>query len=229
LAHLSAAASTKIGLAHELTSIPCRAAASRIRQPKSNAFRNCFSICAVGFRNRRALRGKAGRNPVLLSDAVFAATFKVYSTVSTRRFSCDLKDTCERGYVTKLIHYNSICAYLENQALTPIYHGLIARSARPLASVEADFAVDSSEFSSSKFDRWFDEKYGCERSKHRWVKMHLCCGVKTNIVTAVRILDKDANDCPRLLPIPASRISQPLPQAFKCRIDVLSHQAGAGR
>jgi transposase len=145
--------------------------------------------------------GKAGRNPVLPSDAVFAATFKIYSTVSTRRFACDLKDAHERGYVTKPIHYNSICAYLENDELTPILHNLIARSALPLSSVEKDFAVDSSGFSSSKFDRWFDEKYGCQRSKHTWIKTHLCCGVKTNIVTAVRILDKDAADSPQFGPL----------------------------
>jgi transposase len=137
----------------------------------------------------------------LLSDALFAATFKIYSTVSTRRFACDLKDAHERGYVTKPIHYNSICAYLENKDLTPIYHNLITRSAKPLSAVETDFAVDSSGFSSSKFDRWFDEKWGKQRSKHTWIKTHLCCGVKTNIVTAVRILDKDAGDCPQFAPL----------------------------
>lgn len=30
-----------------------------------------------------------------------------------------------------------------------------------------------------------------------WVKAHVACGVKTNVVTAVRILDKDAADCPQ--------------------------------
>jgi transposase len=145
--------------------------------------------------------GKTGRNPVLLSDAIFAGVFKVYSTVSTRRFSCDLKDAHERGYVTKPIHYNSVCAYLENKRLTPILHSLISRSALPLSAVETDFAVDSSGFSSSKFDRWYDEKYGVTRSRHTWIKTHLACGVKTNIVTAVRILDKDAGDSPQFGPL----------------------------
>jgi hypothetical protein len=38
-------------------------------------------------------------------------------------------------------------------------------------------------FSTSRFVRWFDEKYGVERSGHDWVKAHAICGVKTNIVT----------------------------------------------
>jgi transposase len=159
-----------------------------------------FDLCR-GIPQPPRQTGKRGRDPVLLSDAVFAATFKVYSTLSTRRFACDLKDAQARGHVTKSIHHNSICAYLENDALIPIFHNLIAESARPLASVETDFAVDSSGFSSSKFDRWYDEKYGVERSKHTWVKVHICCGVKTNVVSAVRILDRDAADCPQFSPL----------------------------
>ena len=48
----------------------------------------------------------------------------------------------------------------------------------------------------SKFVRWFDEKHGRERSGKDWVKVHLTCGVKTGVVTAAAIYDRDANDCP---------------------------------
>src|SRR6202022_2628564 len=36
----------------------------------------------------------------------------------------------------------------------------------------------------------------CERSGHDWVKAHAICGAKTNIVTAVEIGERDANDSP---------------------------------
>jgi transposase len=39
------------------------------------------------------------------------------------------------------------------------------------------------------------------KSKCVWVKTHITCGVKTNVVTAVRILDKDAADCPQFVPL----------------------------
>jgi Transposase DDE domain len=42
-------------------------------------------------------------------------------------------------------------------------------------------------------------KYGVVRQQHAWVKVHLMCGVKTNIVTAVEIREKDASDT-KLLP-----------------------------
>jgi transposase len=69
----------------------------------------------------------------------------------------------------------------------------------PLKMVEADFAVDSSGFTTSRFIRWFDHKYGVVRQQHEWVKVHLMCGVKTNVVTAVEIREKDASDT-KLLP-----------------------------
>ncbi len=140
-----------------------------------------------------------GRPRLLLADAIFSACFKVYSTFSGRRFMSDLRDAQSNGYIQAVPHYNSIFNYLENPALTPILHGLITESSLPLKVVEADFAVDSSGFTTSRFIRWVDHKYGVVRQQHEWVKVHLMCGVKTNVVTAVEIREKDTSDT-RLLP-----------------------------
>jgi transposase len=51
---------------------------------------------------------------------------------------------------------------------------------------------------SNKFERWVDHKYGKVRAEHTWVKAHITTGVNTNVVTAVEIHDKNANDCPIL-------------------------------
>ena len=142
-----------------------------------------------------------GRRRLPLSDAIFAATFKVYSTFSGRRFMSDLRESRERGYIEKLPHFNSIFNYLENPALKPILLNLIEVSSMPLRAVEHDFAVDSSGFSVSKFERWFDHKHGGIRFQREWVKVHLMCGVKTNVVTAVEIHDKDAADSPQMRPL----------------------------
>jgi len=142
-----------------------------------------------------------GQRRIPLADAIFAATFKVYSTVSGRRFMSDLRESKERGYVDSTPHYNSIFNYLENPELRPILTRLIELSAMPLQSVETDFAVDSSGFATSRFERWYNHKYGKDSFKREWVKIHICCGVKTNIVTAVQIADKNANDAPMLPPL----------------------------
>jgi transposase len=144
---------------------------------------------------------KRGMQPLSLADAVFAAVFKVFSTVSGRRFSCDLADAHAKGYLSRLPHYNTVFSYLENAALTPILRNLIGVSAKPLKAVEIDFAVDSSGFTSSRFVRWFDHKYGKPMQAHDWVKVSLMTGVKTNIVTAVEVDERYAGDCPRFKPL----------------------------
>ena len=141
---------------------------------------------------------KNGRPPLPLSDAVFSIIFKVYSTVSQRRFVSDLREAHKRGYICKVPHFNSISNYLEKPELTPILRQLITESSLPLKSVEVDFAVDSSGFSTSRFTRWFDHKYGQMKEKQDWVKCHLMCGTKTNIVTAIEIHGQFASDMPQL-------------------------------
>jgi transposase len=99
------------------------------------------------------------------------------------------------------LRYNTVIDSFENAALAPILRGLIVRSSLPLKAVEENFAVDSSGFSTSRFVRWFDHKYGVTRQKYDWVKCHLMCGVKTNVVTAVEIGGRYEGDCPHFAPM----------------------------
>lgn len=144
---------------------------------------------------------RRGRPSIPLADAIFAATFKVYSCFSGRRFMCDLREAHKRGMISRVPHYNSIFNYLEDDGLTPILLDLIRQSSLPLASVEVDFAVDSTGFSTSRFTRWYDKKYCRVREKADWIKAHVICGVKTNIITAIEIGEQDANDNPYLKPL----------------------------
>ena len=144
---------------------------------------------------------RVGRRPHRAKDAIFAMTLKVYSLFSARRFSSDLREAYTRGHVTKPIPGMKVNCFLENPSFTPILKQLIAQSALPLKTVERDFAIDSSGFGTSVFETWYDAKYGVTRRKCLWVKTHLACGVKTNIVTAVRILDKAAADAPQFVPL----------------------------
>jgi transposase len=141
---------------------------------------------------------KGGRPPIPLSDSIFSAVYKIYSTVSARRFACDLSDAHESGYIGSLPHYNSVLGALENPALFPILTGLIEQSALPLKSVESQFAVDSTGFAYSRFARWFDIKYNRFTAEQQWVKTHLICGTKTHVVAAAQIHERDTNDSPIL-------------------------------
>jgi SWIM zinc finger len=87
-----------------------------------------------------------GRPRTPLADVIFAAAFKIYSAVSTRRFCSDLQEAHAKGYLSKAPSYNSVLDYFGYEALTPYLKQLIEVSGLPLKGIEEDFAVDSSGF-----------------------------------------------------------------------------------
>lgn len=144
-----------------------------------------------------------GRPGIPLGDAVFAATLKVYSTFSARRFMSDLREAHRRGYLTEVPHFNSVLNYLRKPTLAPVLRDLIVEASKPFAAIEQDIAVDSTGFTVSRFLRWREKRnWKKERKEHAWVKAHLACGVKSNIVTAIEIYgphDSDTKILPSLL------------------------------
>ncbi len=141
-----------------------------------------------------------GRPRLPLSDILFGIGLKVYSTVSGRRAMTDIRDARIKGLLERAPSFTSIFRYMESPDLAPLLRSLIEQSALPLRSVESDFAVDSSGFSSSVYNRWFDHKWGRTIKEVQWVKAHLMCGVKTNIVTAAEVTVTAGNDSPYLAP-----------------------------
>jgi hypothetical protein len=73
-----------------------------------------------------------------------------------RRFSTDLLEAHERGFISEPIPGMKATAFSEDPYYTPILKELIGFSARPLRSVERDFAIDSSGFGSRRYERWSD-------------------------------------------------------------------------
>lgn len=135
-----------------------------------------------------------GRPRLKFAEMVFAACFKVYSTVSCRRFMSDLADAKAKGYLSRVPHFNSIFNYLELPEMTDLLRALIERSALPLRGIETKFAVDSTGFTTCRFVRWYDAKYGQEMERHDWLKCHFMCGVNTNVITAVEITGAYTHD-----------------------------------
>jgi hypothetical protein len=144
-----------------------------------------------------------GRKRLPLEDMLFAMTYKVYSTVSGRRFISDLRDAHTKGYISSVPCYNSIFNYFESEALTDYLKMLIEESSLPLSSIERDFAVDSSGLSTCRFVQWTRAKYFDYEliERKEWIKLHLICGVKTNVVTAAEITDHRAGDSPQFKPL----------------------------
>jgi transposase len=144
---------------------------------------------------------RRGPKPHLVRDAIFAMAFKVYCGLSSRRTSSDLLDAYEKGYLSREVPGMKVVTFFEDPYYTPILKELVAFSASPLRAVETSFAIDSSGFGSTRFERWYDQKYGITRNRAVWVKTHIASGTKTNVVTAVRILEQHSADCPQFVPL----------------------------
>ncbi|MBI4116973.1 transposase [Candidatus Pacearchaeota archaeon] len=110
----------------------------------------------------------------------------------------DVKIAREFGLVENVPTYMSVSNYMSKKELTPILENLITLSSLPLKEIENSFAIDSSGFSTSRFGRWFDYKYGRERKYKIWLKAHINAGTKTNIITSVKITEGQENDSPQL-------------------------------
>lgn len=126
---------------------------------------------------------KNGRPRLPLADMVFACVYKVYIGFSSRRFMSDLREAQTKEYIHKTPHFNSVSNYLADPALTDTFSQLVTLSSLPLKGIENNFAVDSSGFSTCRFVRWFNKKYGREIDNREWVKVHLMCGVATNALS----------------------------------------------
>jgi transposase len=154
-----------------------------------------FDLCRGVAEPERAGRG---RKPHTYRDSIFTMVYKVYCGFSARRFSSDLREAHARGFLSKPVPGMKSTAFMEDEAFTPILHGLVHASSLPLRGVETCFAVDSSGFGSNRYEAWYDHRYGGKETRRVvWVKCHIGCGVKTNIVTACRILEKESADSPQ--------------------------------
>lgn len=166
---------------------------------KAYFFNLLYELCSLVIEPEKP-RGK-GRPPAPVADLIFAACVKVYGCVSGRRNQSDLDHAYARGFLTRPVRYNTLFKYLELEVMTPYLQQLITESSLALKSVEVDFAVDSSGFGTCQYVRWFDVKHGGTEDWHDWIKLHLMCGVKTNIVTSVEVSRRYANDSPYFKPL----------------------------
>ena len=137
-----------------------------------------------------------GRPRLPLSDMLYGMGLKVYSTLSTRRAMSQLREAVAAGRMDKEPSFSTPIRYFERPEVTPVLRSLIQLSALPLRDVELDFAQDSSGFASTSYHRWFDHKWGNSKKETKWVKVHLMCGVLTNIVTIADATASQSADSP---------------------------------
>jgi len=156
----------------------------------------------------QAVSSSVGRPKLNLHDMIFSLCLATYCGKSSRRATSELELAKSIEFIRQKPHFNTLLNYFKREEITPILHKLVAISSLPLKQIESDFAVDSSGFSTSEFDRWFEHKWGIPHNRkskktkqRRWIKAHVMCGVKTNVITSIEITDGHANDTTMFVPL----------------------------
>ena len=165
------------------------------QQKEKEIFMKLLADLTSRIRNPTYEFGRPSNN---ISDTIYSMVYKVYSTFSGRRFSTDLEMAKENGFAEQKIPYNSMFRYFQKKELTPLLANMVAITSLPLKSVETNFAIDSTGFGTSNFQRWYSFKHSKKISSRRWVKCHFITGVKTNIIPSVSITSEFDNDSPEL-------------------------------
>jgi len=143
---------------------------------------------------------KFGRPRLKQKELLFCSIQKVYSQLSSRRAYSLFKNAEQRKQIIQAPHYNAINKFLNQKQITPILKSLIGLSAAPLKSVESKFAIDSTGFRTTRFTEYCRDKHGTAK-KHSYVKLHACCGVKTNVICSAEITNETGADCSQFEPL----------------------------
>lgn len=141
-----------------------------------------------------------GRPRLPIKEQLFCAIQKVYSQLSSRRAQTLFRNATERGQIEHAPHFNAPSKLFNRADVTPILNQLIMQSAQPIAGIEVDFAIDSTGFRTTSFSEYCGMKHGGTK-EHKWLKAHMCVGVKTNIVTSVIVTDGNGADSPQFAPL----------------------------
>ncbi len=138
---------------------------------------------------------KPGRKPYSIKDRIFSMCIKVYYKSDLRKAESILKELKNLHYINKVPCFKSIDNFFNSKELNKIIDDLILITAIPLAQLETTGAIDSTGFSISRFDQWFNYKWGKHTGKERvWRKAHAVIGCKTNTFLSVEVTTKNKGD-----------------------------------
>jgi transposase len=161
------------------------------QENEQRLFKNILKILCEMIEEPEPVRG---RPPVPLKDIVYCAAFMVYNKHPARGFNESLNELMNQGYISRVPHHNTICLYLRKEFLEIIITKLIEIASLPMRVIESQFAFDSTGLTTHRYARWVDDRTKEEKILRQWVKIHLGCGVTSNIVTTAVVTRGEASD-----------------------------------
>ena len=136
-----------------------------------------------------------GRPSYSTEDKIFCMAVKIFYRSDLRKTVSILKELKRLGYIQKVPCFRSIDNFFNDTSLNKILDKLILLSSMPLSQLEDTCAIDSTGFSTCRFERWFNYKWGKHEGKERvWKKAHATLGCKTNVFLSVEVTNKNVAD-----------------------------------
>ncbi|MFH1978553.1 MAG: transposase [Candidatus Aenigmatarchaeota archaeon] len=133
-----------------------------------------------------------GRPSIGIEDMIKVLVIKVFNGFSQRRTIPDLYMAKGLGYIPEVPHFNSISNYFNSTELTYYLEQLYRILAMPFIPIEQYFAIDSTGF--GKYNtNWTASKYK-NASMRSFNKLHIICGVRTNIIVIAKVTDAHQHD-----------------------------------
>lgn len=143
-----------------------------------------------------------GRPKANLREIIFCLLAKIYFNRSSRRLVGVLEDAKELALIEKIWHFNTILKYLNQKEVNELLKALIEDSCKEVKIFDEIFAVDSTGFSVSMYESWFNARFERPSKRRLFRKVHIMIGTKSRIITAVKITDgfgSDTKQLPELL------------------------------
>jgi transposase len=137
-----------------------------------------------------------GRPRLKLRDVLFCCITKGYSKQSSRKVHHFFEEAMRRHYISYAPNYRAISKTLLRPEITSLLYELVRLSSLPLVEIDDVHAVDSTGFRCSSFGAYCEHAHGTKRM-HNWLKVHICTGVKSHIITDVIITDEFKADSPQ--------------------------------
>lgn len=131
--------------------------------------------------------GGMGRPPLPLQEMLFCIVSMIYAGSASRKFKYAMEEMRSKGFINSVPSPTSLLEYMRSQLLTPLLQHLLLKSSLPLASLEKVFAVDSTGLRAPRSSVWFNRHRGRREKKRDYVKLHVMCGVITNIITSAEV------------------------------------------
>lgn len=135
-----------------------------------------------------------GRKPFQLKDVVFCLVYSTYTLFSFRRSQSDLGEARAKGLIAAVPSPSALAGFMRLESLTAVLKNLITKSCLPLARVEKTFAADSTGLSLSRLRIWFNPHTKRRQRRRDYIKLHILCGTRTNIITSAEVSEGKEHD-----------------------------------